>query len=993
MSQRICQWIFSLWLVLASFGGGAAESMVLPSADNPAEYKIRRWTTEDGLPQNRVACMQQTRDGYLWLGTWFGLARFDGLRFTVFNKQNTSALVQDAVSALAADSEGNLWVGTRAGLVKYAGGKFSRFTIASGLPDDAIWRITAARAGGVWLQAGDKIVRGEQDHFRTVWQCPAGDTVHALQEGADGRLYIFLNEQWLRLLPERSIQTDVAGINARDWIFNAGLAASADTAFVGTSEGLRQLEFGKTNVIFAGGRNGSPANFLLRDGAGNIWSEAGTNGLQRFDGTNWQTLHLGEARSDIVCAEQDAQGNFWFGTTDGLVQLQFQNIQTFGAQEGLPDDNVWTVCQSTDGAIWAGTDHGLGLIGRNQVETFAAFTNYSAGPIHCVWPARDGGVWVATQSEGIIKIQNGQVAQRIKDLGIPSALYVDASGRLWIATVGGPVRCYQNRRLESPVAGTESLRDVRAIHQDHEGSFWFGTPNELARWHDGKLSVFGRKDGLPAGRVWSIGEDVDGTLWLGTENGLVRFAGGKFFRFTASQQMPVDAINCILEDGAGCLWLSTLHGIYRIERAQLNAVSDGKTAAVDPFIVGTADGMRSAESNGEVQPAGWKARDGRLWFPTGKGLVVIDPKLFAMKENPPRSLLESLKADGAELARTGDGRIKIAAGRGHALEFRFTACDLAAPEAVRFQMRLAGISDRWSEPMPNREADFFNLQPGDYRFEVKAMDHHGQWSPLPTMLEFSIAPCFWQTWWFYFSCATGLILLAAGVQAYRLRWQHRLLRLEQQRAVASERARIARDLHDDLGTALTGMALELDVLGREPQNGSPLVERLAKASQHTRHLAERMREVVWVVNPRCDNLRSLADFLDDQAALLLRAAGLKVRMEFPLEIPELSMDANVRHQLALSVREAFSNLVRHAHASEAYVRLELTGEWLSIVIRDNGCGFESGAHLHKEHGLINMRVRMEEIGGSFQCISAPGGGTTITFAVPRSKMKSIMQKP
>jgi signal transduction histidine kinase len=238
----------------------------------------------------------------------------------------------------------------------------------------------------------------------------------------------------------------------------------------------------------------------------------------------------------------------------------------------------------------------------------------------------------------------------------------------------------------------------------------------------------------------------------------------------------------------------------------------------------------------------------------------------------------------------------------------------------------------------------------------------------------------------------GVIASAAGVQAYRLHWQHRLLMLEQQRALAGERARIARDLHDDLGTALTGMALELDVLGRDVQSNPALIERLGKTSQHVRHLAERMREVVWVVNPRCDNLRSLADFLEDQAALLLRAAGLKVRLEFPLEIPELPVDANVRHQLALGVREAFTNLVRHARASEANVRLELADDWLSVVIRDNGCGFEPRQHLDKEHGMINMRLRMETIGGSFKCISAPGSGTTITFSVPLSKVKSIGKK-
>jgi signal transduction histidine kinase/ligand-binding sensor domain-containing protein len=712
--------------------------------------------------------------------------------------------------------------------------------------------------------------------------------------------------------------------------------------------------------------------------------------LLRFDGTNWQPIPLGEAHGDIVCAVQDAQGDYWFGTAEVLVQLQLQKVRTFTARDGLPADNVWSVCQTLDEKIWVGTDRGLAMIQSNQVTAYAVPNGIPFQPFRCVGPARAGGVWVAGQFNGVFKFRNGNIEEQLNvELpGLPNVLCEDKSGRLWVGTSGG-VRCFQNGQAQALGPGMESLRDVHAILEDRAGDFWFGLKNgELARLHAGQLSVVTAPAGWPGGGVWAIHEDADGDLWLGTENGLVRRSGVRqdFFSFAAPPQMPADPVNCILEDDFGCLWWSTLHGVFRGERAQLKAVADGKMATFQPFILGTADGMKTAESNGETQPAGWKARDGCLWFPTGKGLVVIDPKLFAAKENPPRALLESVKADGVELDGQANREIKISAGRGHALEFRFTLCDLTAPEQVRFQTRLSGVSDAWSEPTANRAAHFFNLPPGNYRFAVRGMEHHGLWGA-PTTWEFFIAPCFWQTWWFYLACAGGVVFLAAIIQAYRLHWQRRLLKIEQQRVLASERARIARDLHDDLGTALTGMALELDVLGRDACGNLPLIDRLAKASQHTRQLAERMREVVWVVNPRCDNLRSLADFLEDQVAGLLHAAGLKVHLEFPLEIPERPMSANVRHQLALSVREAFSNLIRHARATEASVRLELTDELLFIVIRDNGCGFSPPAHVEKEHGLINMRARMEEIGGCFECVSAPGAGTTLTLCVSLQKIQ------
>jgi signal transduction histidine kinase/ligand-binding sensor domain-containing protein len=978
MLQYICPGIF--WLGCFAFGGFALanEASAAPSANVSAHYKTRRWTTEDGLPQNRIAYIQQTRDGYLWLGTWFGLARFDGVRFTVFNKQNTPALANDAISALAEDADGALWIGTKAGLVKYRAGKFSRFTVGDGLPSDEIWRLTAARTGGVWLQAGDKIVRGEHDQFRTVWQHAFGDNVHALQEDADGRLNIFLDHQWLVWSPDTGrMQTNFAEPVNHECLLNAALAGSPDVAFAGTGNGLRRLEFGNTNLIFAGGLADVRAGFLLRDRAGMIWAQTRPDSLMRFDGTNWQTVHLGEMRSDVVSTAQDAQGNFWFGTADGLVQVQFPKVRAVTTRDGLPSDNVGSVCESADGTIWAGTAHGLALIQSNRVAALEIPGSNPAQAISCAWPSRAGGIWVASRDQGIFKLENGRWSQVMKG-ALPTALYEDKSGRLWIAT-SGPVHFFQNGQLQTAAAGTESLWGVHAILEDRVGDFWFGLKNgELARLHGGQLSIF--TNSLADGYVWAIHEAADGALWLGTEKGLVRFARGKFFQFTASQQMPEDEINCVLEDDVNNLWFSTLHGIFRVERARLNAVADGKTATVQPFILGTADGMKSSESNGGTQPAGWKARDGRLWFPTGKGLVVIDPKLFSEKENPPCAVLESVKADGQELGT--EKKINIAAGHGQALEFHFTACDLSAPEQVRFQTRLVGVDETWSEPSPNRAANYFNLHPGNYHFEVRAMDHHGQWSARPASLDVSIAPQFWQTWWFYVLCGAAVITLAGGVQAYRLRWQQRLFKLEQQRAVSNERARIARDLHDDLGTALTGVALELDQIGRETKNHPVVVERLAKASEHTRQLAGRMREVVWVVNPRCDNLRSLADFLGDQAAQLLRASGLNVRMEFPPEIPDLPVEANVRHQLALSVREAFSNLVRHANASEAAVRVELNGTGLTINIRDNGCGFEPETQIEMEHGMNNMRKRMEEIGGLFYCVSAPGKGTTIQFKVP-----------
>jgi signal transduction histidine kinase len=271
------------------------------------------------------------------------------------------------------------------------------------------------------------------------------------------------------------------------------------------------------------------------------------------------------------------------------------------------------------------------------------------------------------------------------------------------------------------------------------------------------------------------------------------------------------------------------------------------------------------------------------------------------------------------------------------------------------------------------------LPPGRYRFEVIASGRNGVWSPTPAGFAFSIAPRFWQVWPFYLLCGAAAIGLAAVALAYRLRWQRRLLEVEGQRALASERARIARDLHDDLGTALTGHALQLDVIRREAQALPRVSERLAQAATGMRDLAERLREVIWSANPRCDTVSSLASFLEQQAGQFLGTAGLRVRIDFPENIPALALNGMARHQLALGVREALSNIVRHAGATEAVLSLAIEDGWLIVGVADNGHGFKGGSAVEIGHGLANLRERFEQMGGTFECISAPGAGAKIRF--------------
>jgi len=712
-------------------------------------------------------------------------------------------------------------------------------------------------------------------------------------------------------------------------------------------------------------------------------------------------------KSSAICMEEDAEGTLWVATEEGLVQLRESSVVVYTTRDGIVHHKVWSVCEGKDGEIWAGTERGLSQIDRSGNISSIPFSGRAVGlPDRCVWPKLGGGVWSAKNNIGVYACvgSNAMPAATAELLHTNqiTCLGEGPTGLLYVCTEAGVLGFRQDAPLpwvepeiRLPVPG------VRSMVETSDGTLWMGTGgNGLARVRHAEIKYFTQNDGLIGNHVWSILDSKDGTLWLGTDKGLSRYQNGSFSSFTHRQGLLEDRVNCILADNDGYLWLSGLSGIYRVQQAELNAVHDGGMSRVHPFALGTADGLKNAETNGEKQPAGWKASNGRLWFPTMGGVVAIYPKKFPANEKPPPVIIEQIIAGGTVLNQNQTNSANssivdkalstfyhpIAAGEGHVLEFQYTATSLLDSKRINFRYRLLGADSEWSKETMERSVRYLNLRPGNYRFQVMAGSRHNVWSSEPAEFAFSLAPYFWQTKSFYILSAAAVLAIAGGVQAYRLRWQHRLMKLEQQRALAAERARIARDLHDDLGTALTGLALELDVIGRDPNPEPPAIHRLGQTAQRTRDLAERMREVVWSVNPRCDTVSSIASFLEQQISQFLRADGIKVELDFPDDIPALPIGGEARHELALGVREALTNVIRHAHATQVVLSLAIDEDWLTVKVKDNGRGLKPSGR--NGDGLRNMQDRLLGIGGTVDFSSEPEPGTTITFRVPLIKSKS-----
>jgi signal transduction histidine kinase/ligand-binding sensor domain-containing protein len=982
-------------------------------------YQTKLWTTEDGLPQQQISCLKQTRDGYLWIGTHFGLARFDGVRFTSFDEANTSAMLNESVDALAEDTEGTLWIGTDDGLLSYRDHHFERVDIPI-QEKQSVRRLCAASRGGLWLWVvGSGVFRLLNGQFSSVWTTTQrADDVISMREGTNGWINIFTKGKWLTVSPDGvEIRTNVMRASeSSQW--NAASAGNIPrTAWIGTKQGMLKIDGDEMKPIAEDVLATNNVDLIFQDRAGNIWAGSRNEIFGRWDGANWHTVNVGDFtdKSSGICMEEDAEGTLWVATEAGLVQLRRSSVVVYAKRDGIVNSKVWSVCEGEDGEIWAGNERGLSRIDKSGNISSIPFTGRAAdAQDRCVWPKRGGGVWTAKNNVGLyacvdsnaIPAATAELLHTLLPTNQITCLGEGRTGLLYVCTDAGVFGFRQDAPLPwaepeitLPVAG------VRSMVETSDGTLWMGTDgNGLAFRRHGEINYFTQKDGLIGNHVWSILDSKDGTLWLGTDKGLSCYQNGSFSSFTHRQGLLEDRINCILADNDGYLWLSGLSGIYRVQLAELNAVRDGRIFRVYPFALGTADGLKNAETNGEKQPAGWKARDGRLWFASVHGAVAIDPKKFPAYEAPPPVIIEQISADnnvipfgtnvtetksaiaGGSLIRTLTLTEPIPAGKGHAIEFQYTANSLVDSTRLKFQTRLINVDADWRPETTERRVSYVSLRPGKYRFQVKACNHHNVWDPEPVELAFSLAPHLWQTKTFYILSGGAVLAIAAGIQAYRLRWQHRLMKLEQQRALAAERARIARDLHDDLGTALTGLALELDVIGRDPKPELPVIHRLGQTAKRTRDLAERMREVVWTVNPRCDTVSSIASFLEQQIAQFLHADGIKVELDFPDDIPALPIGGEARHELALGVREALTNVIRHAQATQVVLSLAIDKESLTVKVKDNGRGIQPSGR--NGDGLRNMQDRLQSIGGTVEFSSEPGLGTTITFRVPLIKSKS-----
>jgi signal transduction histidine kinase len=639
-----------------------------------------------------------------------------------------------------------------------------------------------------------------------------------------------------------------------------------------------------------------------------------------------------------------------------------------------------------------GADYGL-VVGSGYIRLSDLL-------VRSVFADRNQQVWVGTDSPlrgggGLFKLDDGEFTRPLGYENINdhiSAIYQDRSGRLWLGTAGGLVLEDGERWKTFTTRDNLSSDAVTSLADDTEGNLWIGTDGGgLNRLRDGQFTAFHKKDGLPSEHISALCADKEGVLWIGTSSGLARLSKGAWTQYTRQTDLSGKSIDYLIEDTNDFLWIGSNAGLMRVPMRALNEFAHGGTDFIPCQTFAKPDGLPSRECTPGSQPSACQTSDGKLWFATIRGLSFVNPAELTLNTNPPPVMIESVLVDGEEQNTNGiraslPASITIPAGKEH-LEIQFTSLNLDAPDKARFRYQMEPHETRWIDAGSSRMVRYSSLSPGYYDFHVTACNEDGVWNQTGASLAFIIEPPIWLRWWFLTASALALLGLIIGIVHYfsTQRLQRQLEGFRQQQALEKERSRIARDIHDQLGASLTQVSL-LGEMVESDKNDPREVEAHAKQIYQTaRDTSRVLDEIVWTVNPSNDTLDGLINYICKYAQEYLAVAGLRYRLDVPAELPAAVISPEVRHNVFLAAKEAVTNVVRHAKATEVWLRLRLESGSFTLEIQDNGCGPSGLEGKSSRNGLRNMHKRMEDIGGRFALSAAPEGGTLARLTVPISQ--------
>lgn len=960
-----------------------ARAIALDSSRALTQCVHRIWQTSQGLPEPTITCIRQTHDGYLWLGTRTGLVRFDGVRFTSILDRGDVKLEDTLIHDLREDDEHNLWVATEgAGLIRLQGDEPTRFGRTEGLPSNNVRCLLVDRQGRLWAGTDNGLARFAAGKFVVHAEAPDWPAfdVHAICQDSAGQIWIAGDHARLCSGNGETFSPHALdSIPLHETLY--ALVCSADGAiWIGASNGLVSLDHGQEHRITTADGLANDMVYCLAEGRDqSLW--VGTkDGFSRVRGGEIESFRTAEglSQSTVYAICEDHEGSLWVGTKHGLNQFVDRRTIPFTLSEGLPSNNTGPVLQDRSGTIWVGTlDAGLARFDGRRFSAVTSEPGLVSKTVRALADGEDGDLWIGTE-KGLCRMRAGNVVETFTtQQGLPSdsvqCLGRDHQAALWVGTAAGLAR-FRDGRFESVQADDSSDGgSILAMVDDGAGLLVSIEDRGIYRVDNGKLETFSIADDSSAD-VDAFYRDADGLIWMGTRgSGLRLIDGDRVHRFTSKDGLYDDDIFGITADDEDRLWMACSKGIFSVERSDLRKFAAGSLGRVEATAFTPLDALRTIECQEGVQPVVQKAQDGRIWFSTIRGLLVVDPHHLLRQLPPTKVVIEELVVNG----RNENPHQAQTLGPGQAnLSFRYAALSYASPSRITFRYRLDGFDKDWVDAGNRREAFYTNLSPGSYRFHVAALNTDGKQYEAASPVDLTIAPYFYQTLWFWPSC--GALLIVAGWLVYRLR----VRRIKQHlNVVLAERSRIARELHDTLMQGFSGVTMEMQAFASQlpPSSERSTLNGIIQDAGNC--LREARRSVAGLRGDQSGLAASLA-----QAARQLTETN-DVRLKLHLEDGSRRFPPDVEYNLLRVAQEGISNAVKHSGARTIEVILEPTPRELRLSIRDDGAGFDTAIDSVAgpgHYGLIGMRERARQIGADLHLESEPGRGTLIRIVLPTS---------
>lgn len=979
-----------------------------------AQYRVDHWTTDNGLPQNTIRGLVQTRDGYLWFTTFDGLVRFDGVHFTVFDRNNTPGIANNRFTRIQEDRNGTLYATMEVGgLTVCRNGIFTSYTRVNGFP--------GATAPDLYpdLQ-GEMLVKTEGNasyYFRNGKFMPVPSEYQTNHErniycSPSGKFWTF---DWMGVY----LHTD-RGVIHYPFPFQS-LNMDMHVTLYEDQTGSLWISYAKGGVYRLqngiitefGEKDGLPLHTFTRalcqDNEDGVWFIVGNirsqnNRLMRFKDGRFTVFgkESGMPETDIGQIISDHEGTIWAGTSTGLYRIRKQFITPYSTEQGLIGKEVYPLLQTRNGDILVGTTLNLSRFHNGRFSPARSLPELAFA--QALWEDPRGRLWVG-HIGGMSWYENGKLTEIYPTrLATVLAIRPDRKGNVWVASETYGLFKFKGDKIIANYTTADGLpsNDVKDIHESPDGTLWFATYSGLAALKDDKFTAWTTNDGLASDHIRTIYEDSDGVLWLGTyDGGLSRFRDGKFFNYTIDNGLFNNGVFCILEDHHHNFWMSSNRGIYRVNRQELNDFADGKRAQINCFAYGRSDGMLNTECNGGRQPAGIIDTDGKMWFPTQDGVAVIDPNGVTTNLFAPPVEIESVTIDRTPVtmetlqAAIHNPQFAITLNPSQtSLDITYTALSLVKSDLVHFKYKMEGLDKDWVEAGMRRTAYYAYIPPGEYTFKVMAANSDGVWNTQGKDIKIIIIAPFYRHWWFIIlaiAVTSGLIFLSYGYRISQLERERTAQQAFSRQLIASqedERKRIAGELHDSLGQTLL-------IIKNRAYIGAKTVTRTEVAPDAAR---QQFDEISDSASEAINQVREISYYLRPSQ---LERLGLTIAIEEMLE--QVAESSSIGFDFEISridgvfspeseinfyriVQECTNNIIKHSGATQAEVSINRDEHIVELIVHDNGKGFDPNALQTNGSGksglgLTGISERVRILGGKYSIASAPESGTTVDIKI------------